>query len=102
MDTSFIGKPHHWEPRRVYSTTGADWQLRVDFERLRKDRLQRVLRVISIAGDPIRGLQHRAGVLAINRFEPASCLGFRVGESSFHAFLLISFVNHETNLRQVD
>jgi len=41
MDTSFIGKPHHWEPRRVYSTTGADWQLRVDYERLRKDRLQR-------------------------------------------------------------
>ncbi|MCK6629958.1 MAG: Xaa-Pro peptidase family protein [Anaerolineae bacterium] len=41
MDTSFIGKPHHWDPRRVYSQTGADWQQRVDFERLRKDRLQR-------------------------------------------------------------
>jgi len=41
MDLSFIGKPHHWDPRRVYSQTGADWQLRVDFERLRKDRLQR-------------------------------------------------------------
>lgn len=40
MDTSFIGKPHHWDPRRVYSQTGADWQQRVDFERLRKDRLQ--------------------------------------------------------------
>lgn len=41
MDTSFIGKPHHWDPRRVYSQTGADWQQRVDFERLRQDRLRR-------------------------------------------------------------
>ena len=39
MDLNFIQKPHHWSPRRVYSTTGADWQQRVDFERLRKDRL---------------------------------------------------------------
>jgi Xaa-Pro aminopeptidase len=42
MDISFIGKPHEWDPRRVYSQTGADWQHRVDFERLRKDRLQRL------------------------------------------------------------
>src|SRR6202162_1333420 len=42
MDTSFIGKPHEWDPRRVYSQTGADWQYRVDFERLRKDRLLRL------------------------------------------------------------
>src|ERR1700688_4896568 len=42
MDTSFIGKPHEWEPRRVYSQTGADWQYRVDFERLRKDRLAKM------------------------------------------------------------
>jgi len=42
MDTTFIGKPHHWAPRRVYSQTGADWQYRVDFDRLRKDRLQRL------------------------------------------------------------
>jgi Xaa-Pro aminopeptidase len=41
MDTSFLGKPHHTDPRRVYSQTGADWQQRVDFERLRRDRLQR-------------------------------------------------------------
>jgi Xaa-Pro aminopeptidase len=41
LDTSFIGKPHEWEPRRVYSQTGADWQYRVDFDRLRKERLQR-------------------------------------------------------------
>ena len=41
LDTSFIGKPHEWDPRRVYSQTGADWQYRVDFDRLRKERLQR-------------------------------------------------------------
>src|ERR1700693_1575155 len=42
MDTRFIGKPHEWDPRRVYSQTGADWQYRVDFDRLRKDRLQKL------------------------------------------------------------
>jgi Xaa-Pro aminopeptidase len=42
MDTSFIGKPHETDPRRLYSQTGADWQRRVDFDRLRKDRLQRL------------------------------------------------------------
>src|SRR5215472_14801531 len=42
MDIRFIGKPHEWDPRRVYSQTGADWQYRVDFDRLRKDRLARV------------------------------------------------------------
>ncbi len=42
MDTSFIGIPHEWDPRRVYSQTGADWQYRVDFERLRKDRLEKI------------------------------------------------------------
>jgi Xaa-Pro aminopeptidase len=42
MDTSFIGIPHEWDPRRVYSQTGADWQYRVDFERLRKDRLAKI------------------------------------------------------------
>ncbi len=41
MDTSFINSPHEWAPRRLYSQTGADWQVRVDFERLRKDRLER-------------------------------------------------------------
>ena len=41
LDTSFIGKPHEWEPQRLYSQTGADWQYRVDFDRLRKDRLER-------------------------------------------------------------
>ena len=41
MDISFIGKPHEYDPRRVYSLTGADWQDRVNFERLRKERLAR-------------------------------------------------------------
>jgi Xaa-Pro aminopeptidase len=42
MDTSFIGKPHEYDPRRVFSQTGADWQQRVDFDRLRRDRLARL------------------------------------------------------------
>jgi Xaa-Pro aminopeptidase len=41
LDLSFIGKPHEHDPRRVYSTTGTDWQSRVDFDRMRKDRLAR-------------------------------------------------------------
>jgi Xaa-Pro aminopeptidase len=41
MDLSFIGTPHEHEPRRVFSTTSTDWQARVDFDRLRKDRLAR-------------------------------------------------------------
>lgn len=41
MDMSFIGRPHEYEPRRVYSTTGSDWQERINFDRLRKDRLNR-------------------------------------------------------------
>jgi Xaa-Pro aminopeptidase len=39
MDTSFIGRPHETDPRRVYSQTGADWQDRVNFDRLRTERL---------------------------------------------------------------
>lgn len=41
LDTEFIGKPHEWDPRRLYSQSGADWQYRVDFERLRKERLHK-------------------------------------------------------------
>ena len=41
MDLSFLQKPHEWDPRRTYSTTGTDWQARVDFDRLRGDRLAR-------------------------------------------------------------
>src|SRR5579864_6904134 len=42
MDTRFIGQPHSWDPRRLYSQTGADWQYRVDFDRLRKERLAKL------------------------------------------------------------
>jgi hypothetical protein len=41
LDTSFLQKPHHADPRRVYSTTSTDWQQRVDFERMRRERLAR-------------------------------------------------------------
>ena len=41
MDISWLGKPHEWEPQRLYSQTGADWQYRVDFDRLRQERLAR-------------------------------------------------------------
>src|SRR5579875_4154373 len=41
MDLSFLQKPHEFDPRRTYSTTGTDWQARVDFDRLRRDRLGR-------------------------------------------------------------
>jgi hypothetical protein len=42
MDDSFLNSPHYTDPRRVYSQTGADWQQRVNFERLRRDRLARM------------------------------------------------------------
>jgi len=42
MDTRFLGQPHEWDPRRLYSQTGADWQYRVDFDRLRKERLEKL------------------------------------------------------------
>lgn len=41
LDLSFIGKPHEHDPRRVYSVSATDWQARVDFDRLRRDRLAR-------------------------------------------------------------
>ena len=41
MDLSFIQRPHEYTPRRVYSTTGTDWQERVNFDRMRRERLQR-------------------------------------------------------------
>jgi Xaa-Pro aminopeptidase len=41
LDLDFLGKPHEFDPRRVYSTTATDWQGRVDFDRMRKDRLAR-------------------------------------------------------------
>jgi Xaa-Pro aminopeptidase len=41
MDLSFLQRPHHHSPRRTYSTTATDWQQRVDFDRMRRDRLER-------------------------------------------------------------
>jgi Xaa-Pro aminopeptidase len=41
ISKSFIKKPHEWSPRRLYSQTGADWQYRVDFDRLRSERLEK-------------------------------------------------------------
>jgi Xaa-Pro aminopeptidase len=46
LDLSFIGKPHEYEPRRAYSTTSTDWQARVDFDRLRRDRLARARQML--------------------------------------------------------
>jgi len=40
-DISFIGRPHEYDPRRVFAQTGVDWQERVNFDRLRKVRLDR-------------------------------------------------------------
>ena len=50
IDTSWLGKPHHTEPHRLYSQTGADWQYRVDFDRLRNG--------------PVDGSVFAAGLLA--------------------------------------
>jgi len=41
MDLSFIVTPHEYSPRRVFSTTGSDWQERINWDRLRRDRLNR-------------------------------------------------------------
>ncbi|MCL6450957.1 MAG: Xaa-Pro peptidase family protein [Acetobacteraceae bacterium] len=41
MDLSFIGRPHEFLTRRIYSTTSTDWQRRVDFDRMRWERLAR-------------------------------------------------------------
>ena len=41
LDLSFLQKPHEYDPRRAFSTTASDWQMRVDFDRLRRDRLTR-------------------------------------------------------------
>ena len=41
LDHSYIQHPHHWSPRRLYSMTGADWEVRINFDRMRKERLAR-------------------------------------------------------------
>ena len=42
VQNDFIQEDHHTNPRRLYSRTGADWQMRVDYHRLRNERLARV------------------------------------------------------------
>ena len=42
LDQEFIGRPHEWDPRRLYSQVAADWQHRVDVDRLRKERLAKL------------------------------------------------------------
>jgi Xaa-Pro aminopeptidase len=42
LDTSFIQKPHEWDPKRLYSQTTADWQYRIDQERMRTERLAKL------------------------------------------------------------
>ena len=37
----FLAGQHELQPRRVFSTSGTDWQGRVNFDRLRHDRLAR-------------------------------------------------------------
>ena len=41
MEHEFLEARHEYSPRRVFSTTSTDWQARVDFDRLRRDRLAR-------------------------------------------------------------
>ncbi len=42
MYNSFIQAKHEHQARRIYSTTGTDWQERVNFERLRTERLAKL------------------------------------------------------------
>jgi Xaa-Pro aminopeptidase len=41
LDHSYIKYPHHYAPRRLYSMSGADWEARINFERMRQERLAR-------------------------------------------------------------
>ena len=50
MDLSWLGKPHEYDPGRLYSQTGADWQYRVDFDRLRKERLVKLQAEMKVEG----------------------------------------------------
>jgi Xaa-Pro aminopeptidase len=50
VDTSFIQRPHHYLPRRNLSTSAVDWQERVNFERLRKERLNRARNMMKEKG----------------------------------------------------
>ena len=42
MDLSFLGRPHEYDPGRLYSQTGCDWQYRGDYDRMRKERLAKL------------------------------------------------------------
>lgn len=56
-DLSFIGRPHEYDARRAYSLTGVDWQEKVNFDRLRRDRLARAKEQMEIQdGDELEGL----------------------------------------------
>ena len=46
MDLTFLGKPHEHDPRRTFSTTATDWQARVQFDRLRGERLARARKMM--------------------------------------------------------
>ena len=69
LDLEFLQKPHEHDPRRVYSTTSTDWQSRVDFDRMRKDRLERARQtllekhdlgaVVCFAGENVRYITER-------------------------------------------
>lgn len=41
LDHSYIKTPHHYSPRRVYGMMGTDWEGRINFERMRRERLAR-------------------------------------------------------------
>ena len=42
LDQYFITHPHEYDPKRLYSQNNADWQYRVDHDRMRKERLARL------------------------------------------------------------
>src|SRR5580704_16115880 len=42
LDKYFIQHPHEYDPKRLYSQNNADWQYRVDHDRMRKERLARL------------------------------------------------------------
>ena len=48
MEHEFLETRHEYSPRRVFSTTSTDWQARVDFDRLRMDRVARAREQMAI------------------------------------------------------
>lgn len=41
LDHSYIQHPHHYSPRCFFGMSGTDWEVRVNFDRMRKERLAR-------------------------------------------------------------